>query len=136
MRSMGRTEGAPYADWVWWPNTTHASRLLMLAEAHGVADQAVTILYSMCYERGENVSLRDTVARAAVEAGVPGGAQYIQSDQGMEELAEQLRSNNVDGKRVSSAPTFKVKGPAGSHSFSGAVDTEQWLSLLQQLASN
>ena len=32
MRKMGKKEGtALYANWVTWPNTTHASRLMMLA---------------------------------------------------------------------------------------------------------
>jgi predicted DsbA family dithiol-disulfide isomerase len=31
MKQMGRKEGAPYNNWVTWPNTTHCSRLLLLA---------------------------------------------------------------------------------------------------------
>ena len=72
MRAAGRKEGAPYANWIVWPNTTHASRLLLLAERHGLGDALIERLYGMCYEEGENVSLRETVARAAVAVGVPG----------------------------------------------------------------
>lgn len=84
MRAMGKKEGAPYAKWVWWPNTTHAGRLLLFAEQHDLGDKVAGVLYRMCYEEGENVSLRETVARAAEEAGVPGGAEHIRdSDNGM-----------------------------------------------------
>ena len=31
MKRMGRKEGAPYANWKTWPNTTHCGRLLLLA---------------------------------------------------------------------------------------------------------
>jgi len=65
MKASGRKEGAPYENWKWWPNTTHASRLLMFAERFGLGDRVLGVLYSMCYEEGENVSLRGTVARAA-----------------------------------------------------------------------
>ena len=36
MKASGRKEGAPYENWKWWPNTTHASRLLMFAERFGL----------------------------------------------------------------------------------------------------
>ena len=82
MKAMGAREGAPYANWKTWPNTTHASRMLMRAEQYELGDKLIERLYRMCYEEGENVSLRETVARAASEVGVPGAAEYMASDQG------------------------------------------------------
>ena len=40
-------------------------RLLLLAEKHGLGDRVIGLLYKYCYEDGLNVSLRETVARAA-----------------------------------------------------------------------
>lgn len=77
MRAAGRKEGVMYANWKFWPNTTHASRLLLLAERHGLGEALIGRLYAMCYEEGENVSLRETVARAAVAVGIPGGESYV-----------------------------------------------------------
>ena len=137
MKTMGKKEGAPYAKWVTWPNTTHCSRLLMLAEKHGLGDKVVGILYRYCYEEGLNVSLREVVARAAVEAGVPDGEAYIHSDRGLLELSQLLRRNASGiggGKRISSAPTFNVRVGRASTSFSGAQDAETWLSILEQCA--
>lgn len=134
MKAMGRREGAQYANWKTWPNTRNASRLLLLAEQHGLGDELVGVLYDMCYERGENVSLRETVARAAVEAGVPGGEAYVRSDAGEAELDAALRGAKVNGKRVSAAPTFNLRVGRSSHDFSGAQETDQWVSILEQCA--
>ena len=136
MKAMGRDEGAPYANWVWWPNTTHCGRLLLLAEKHGLADKVVGILYRLCYEEGENVSLRETVAKAAIEANVPGGEEYVNSDRGLLELSQALRGNasGANGQAIRSAPTFQLSVGRASTSFSGAQDTETWISILEQCA--
>lgn len=134
MRAAGRKEGAPYANWKVWPNTTHASRLLLLAERHGLADRLIGRLYAMCYEEGENVSLRETVARAAVAVGVPGGEAYALSGDGMHELTDALRTAKINGKRVSSAPTFNVSVGKAAHDFSGAQDAESWVSIFEHFA--
>tara|TARA_B100000768_G_scaffold6023_1_gene7085 strand:- start:38 stop:622 length:585 start_codon:yes stop_codon:yes gene_type:complete len=135
MRALGAREGAPYANWKIWPNTTHASRMLMRAEQHELGDALIERLYRMCYEQGENVSLRETVARAASEVGVPGAVEYMASDQGLAELEQQLRGAKVGGKRVSAAPTFSLRaGAAAGFNFSGAQDTAQWVSILEQCA--
>jgi len=134
MKQMGRKEGCAYANWVWWPNTTHCGRLLLLAEKHGLGDAVVGILYRMCYEEGCNVSQRAVVAKAAVEAGVPGGEAYAESDEGLQELMTMLRTQRVNGKAVRAAPTFNIRVGAAAHDFSGAQESDQWLSILEQCA--
>jgi len=106
----------------------------MLASQHGLADKAASVLYEMCYERGENISLREVVSRAAVEVGVPDGETYINGDDGFQMLEDELSNSNVDGKRVRSVPTFLVEGRGGRHSFSGAIETASWLSLLKEVS--
>ena len=88
----------------------------------------------MCYEEGENVSLRETVARAAVAVGVPGGEAYALSGDGMHELTDALRTAKINGKRVSSAPTFNVSVGKAAHDFSGAQDAESWVSIFEHFA--
>ena len=134
MRAMGQKEGAPYANWVTWPNTTHVGRLLLLAERHGLGDKVITILYRMCYEDGENVSTKETVARAAREAGVPSGDEYVRSDAGLLELSQCLRGSRVNGKRITAAPTFNVTVNGATHDFSGAQDASRWLKMLEACA--
>ena len=135
MKRMGRKEGAPYANWKTWPNTTHCSRLLLLAEKHGQGDAVIGRLYAACYEEGKNVSLRETVAQIAAEVGVPGGADYVLSGEGLDELRQALASPiTPGGKRVSAAPTFALRVGHAAHSFSGAQEAESWLEMLEQVA--
>mmetsp|Transcript_37111 Transcript_37111/g.119287 ORF Transcript_37111/g.119287 Transcript_37111/m.119287 type:complete len:115 (+) Transcript_37111:425-769(+) len=64
----------------------------------------------MCYEKGENLSLRETVAAAAERAGVPGGAEYGMDNDGVDELIEKF--NNVrseSGERVKGVPFYSIK---------------------------
>ena len=131
---MGRKEGAPYANWVTWPNTTHCSRLLLLAEKHGLGDAVVGRLYKACYEEGQNVSRKETVARVAKEVGVPDGEAYIMSDAGLPEVREALRNPVTNGKRVRAAPTFTLRAGDAAHTISGAREAEEWLSILEQVA--
>ena len=134
MKRMGKEEGAPYENWRTWPNTTHCSRLLMYAEKHGLGGEVIGRLYRACYEHGENVSLKSTVAKVAREAGVPGGEEYVMSDEGTQELMQHLRSSTCNGKRVRAAPTFGLRVGTAVHDFSGAQDTESWVSILEQCA--
>ena len=134
MRRMGQQEGAAYGNWVWWPNTTNASRLLLFAEQTGQGDAAISVLYKMCYEEGENVSLRETVAKAAERAGVEGGAEYVLSGEGMPELQHALQNAKAGNKRVSAAPTFNIRVRDAAHSFSGAQDTQNWIDILDHCA--
>ena len=133
MRAMGEREGVAYARWTIWPNTTHCSRLLMHAERHGLGDKLFGVLNEMCYEEGENVSLRQTVARAAVRAGVPGGEEYAMGDEGTDELMAALQGARVNGKRVSAAPTFNLRYGGQTLDFSGAQDYARWVSILESL---
>ena len=134
MKRMGRKEGAEYANWKTWPNTTHCGRLLLLAEKHGLGDEVIGRLYRACYEMGENVSLRETVARIAKEAGVPGGEEYVMSDAGLLELSQCLKSNKCNGKAVRAAPTFGLRVGSAATDFSGAQECDQWISILEQCA--
>ena len=59
------------------------------------------------------------------------------SQEGLTELEQQLRGARVGGKRVSAAPTFSVRvGATVACDFSGAQDTAQWLSILEQCAEH
>ena len=134
MKRMGKTEGAPYANWVTWPNTTHCSRLLMYAEKYGLGDEVIGRLYRECYEEGQNVSLKATVAKVAREAGVPGGEEFVMGDEGTQELLQYLRSSTCNGKRVRAAPTFGLRVGNAVHDFSGAQEADNWFSILEQCA--
>uniref|UniRef100_A0A7S3SPW8 Uncharacterized protein n=1 Tax=Strombidinopsis acuminata TaxID=141414 RepID=A0A7S3SPW8_9SPIT len=133
LRAAGAQEGAPFAHWTTWPNTFHASRTLLHAARHGRDAEFKHECFRMCYEEGENLSLRETVAAAAERAAVPGGAAYAMSDEGAEETIEVLHGVCSDtGERVRSVPFYSIQ--KGAYSFSGAQDTKRWLAILEHFA--
>ena len=131
LREAGKRDGVQFASWRTWPNTLHANRLVMLAGRHGLGAQVKSVLMRMCYEDGENVSLRSTCVRAAEEVGVPGGAAFVLGDEGIDELRAALSDANVNGKRVGSVPTYRI----GAVDFSGAREVDHWLRILQAAAA-
>ena len=86
MRRMGKAEGAPYANWVTWPNTTHCSRLLIFAEKHNLGDAVIGKLYQACYEEARMCQRARRLLRSRRKWATPNGAEYIMSDEGMPEL--------------------------------------------------
>jgi predicted DsbA family dithiol-disulfide isomerase len=132
LRALGARDGVEFANWATWPNTLHANRLLQHAESFGLGGKVKSILMKKIYEEGENASLREVVAKAADEAGVPGGMELVQSNDGMEELRRALQAASVNGKRVSSVPYYSVND--GALDFSGAQETKQWIKILEHFA--
>lgn len=131
LRAAGEKDGAPFADWVTWPNTFHASRILLYAArlGHEYTGRLKEECFKMCYEEGENLSLRETVAAVAERAGVPGSAEYALGDEGADELIETLRNvRSEKGERVRGVPFYSIQ--KGAYSFSGAQDTDRWLAIL------
>jgi len=132
LRTAGERDGLAFANWRTWPNTLHANRLLMYAEEFGLGGEVKSVLMRMIYEEGENGSLKETVARAADEVGVPGGATHVHSDAGVEQLRAALQGAAVNGKRVSGVPYYVVND--GALDFSGAQETKQWVKIFEHFA--
>ena len=129
-------EKTAFANWKTWPNTLHANRVLLAADAQGLGGRLTDIICGKLYEEGENVSLRETVGAAAEEAGVVDGARLAASDEGLDELKAQLKAPLAGGKRVarrppspsttartSSAARRKRRGGSSSSSTSPATTT-------------
>ena len=135
LRAAGRQLGekTAFANWKTWPNTLHANRVLLAADAQGLGGRLTDIICRKLYEEGENVSLRDTVGAAAEEAGVVDGARLAASDEGLDELKAQLKNQLAGGKRVSAAPTFSIND--GAYVFSGAQETARWKLILEHFAA-
>jgi predicted DsbA family dithiol-disulfide isomerase len=157
MRASAACDGCAFADWQWWPNTFHANRLLLLADAQGRGSACKDVLFRLCYEEGANVSDRDVVAAAACEAGVAGGAELVAGDDGAAALQSALREARA--RRVSSVPFYSVRlQPAGAdapsalrqqqqppqqqpqqqqpqaYDFAGAQGTDRWRLILEHFA--
>ena len=137
LRAKGASVGARFGDWRTWPNTFHASRLMLLADEHGCGAACAEALYALCYEEGANVSTRETVALAARRAAVPGGEEHVMSDAKTDELREALRNpRGADGERISAVPHFVVDAGDGQRfGVSGAQDASYWRALLEHFAA-
>ena len=136
MRNDGREEGCPYNNWKWWPNTLHASRLIMHAQKFRQASLAKDILFRQCYEEGLNISSISVLKETAQEleaAGVTDAVRFLQDSEGMLELQQELQNTSVNGKRISGVPFFSI---GGVHTFSGAQDTSNWIRILNQALQN
>lgn len=139
LRASGAPDGCAFGNWRFWPNTYHANRLLMLAEAQGLGGQCKDALFRRCYEDGENVSSREAVAAVARTVGVAGGEAHVMSNAGTSELGAALMAARARGVR--SVPFFLVEsvapgnaGEAGQpYEVSGAQTTGHWLAILEQL---
>mmetsp|Transcript_27312 Transcript_27312/g.80340 ORF Transcript_27312/g.80340 Transcript_27312/m.80340 type:complete len:172 (-) Transcript_27312:378-893(-) len=130
LRTAGRTCGANFAQWLWWPNTLHANRLVMFAGRYGLSAACKDALFRLTYEEGANTSLREVVASAADEVGVPGGLEFVMGDGGIDELRGELRAAR-DGA-VNAVPFYSING--GVHVLKGAQPTTTWTRMLRILA--
>jgi predicted DsbA family dithiol-disulfide isomerase len=110
-------------------NTFDAHRLVHLAEAHGRQDAMKERLFSAYLEQGELVSDHTTLARLAVEVGLPGEEveELLAGDRFAADVRDDERTAAALG--ISAVPFFVVDRAMGA---SGAHPPAALLSLLEQ----
>ena len=110
-------------------NTFDAHRLVHLAEAHGRQDAMKERLFSAYLEQGELVSDHTTLARLAVEVGLPGEEveELLAGDRFAAEVRDDERTASSLG--ISAVPFFVVDRAMGA---SGAHPPAALLQLLEQ----
>jgi predicted DsbA family dithiol-disulfide isomerase len=110
-------------------NTFDAHRLVHLAEAHGRQDAMKERLFSAYLEQGELVSDHTTLARLAVEVGLPGDEveQLLAGDRCAAEVRDDERTAASLG--INAVPFFVIDRAIGA---SGAHPPEALLRMLQQ----
>jgi predicted DsbA family dithiol-disulfide isomerase len=110
-------------------NTFDAHRLVHLAEANGRQDAMKERLFSAYLEQGELISDHTTLARLAVEVGLPGDEveELLAGDRFAAEVREDERTAASLG--INAVPFFVVDRAMGA---SGAHPPAALLSLLEQ----
>jgi predicted DsbA family dithiol-disulfide isomerase len=110
-------------------NTFDAHRLVHLAEAHGRQDAMKERLFSAYLEQGELVSDHTTLARLAVEVGLPGDEveELLAGDRFAAEVRDDERTAASLG--INAVPFFVIDRAIGA---SGAHPPEALLRMLQQ----
>jgi predicted DsbA family dithiol-disulfide isomerase len=110
-------------------NTFDAHRLVHLAEAHGRQDAMKERLFSAYLEQGELVSDHTTLARLAVEVGLPGDEveELLAGDRFAAEVRDDEHTAASLG--INAVPFFVIDRAIGA---SGAHPPEALLRMLQQ----
>ncbi|KAL3815646.1 hypothetical protein ACHAXA_006921 [Cyclostephanos tholiformis] len=153
LKRSGRKVGANFGNWRTWPNTLRAHQLIAYVTNPARRGRAPTPSTSECnaaifdamYERGENVSLTETLIRIGTErlgvadAEVPDLRVYLETNAGardvMREIQSGRRTYNIQG-----VPHFIVGAMDGDDSlgrpfgFSGAQDSSALVEMFEELA--
>jgi predicted DsbA family dithiol-disulfide isomerase len=110
-------------------NTFDAHRLVHLAEAHGRQDAMKERLFSAYLEQGELVSDHTTLARLAVEVGLPG--DEVEELLAGDRFAAEVRDDEGTAASlgINAVPFFVIDRAIGA---SGAHPPEALLRMLQQ----
>lgn len=139
VRRRGKPLGLNFAKWTSWPYTLHAHRLLHLArkmqgpEGEGAL---MKVLFKMTYEEGENISLKETLVKAAERVNLPGAAEMLHSKElEREVIAEDNYAKEALG--VGGVPYFIIgcEGVKKKYSLDGAQRIESFVRVFQTLES-
>mmetsp|Transcript_5974 Transcript_5974/g.13078 ORF Transcript_5974/g.13078 Transcript_5974/m.13078 type:complete len:123 (+) Transcript_5974:505-873(+) len=106
---------------------------MVYADRCGRCSELKQELFKLCYEEGENVSSRETLAVAAERAQVPGGAAYVMGDEGTEEAKEMLRNPFCGEQRITQAPFYQISSAhSETKTYAGALDTAYWEAIFEE----
>lgn len=138
LRRRGRECGANFRNWRWWPATLRAHCLADLASSKGLDSSHVQqVLFEALYEEGVNVSSSEALVDLAEER------LGLDRDEVLAHLNSRSSKQGVlrdiqNGRRkynISGVPYFVVTGPdVGPYVFSGALPSDQFLEMFQELA--
>eukprot|EP00937_MAST-01D_sp_MAST-1D-sp2_P002462 g2462.t1 len=154
LRAKGRECGAPFNNWVWWPHTLDAHRLMHYASTRfgdDAADALKGALFNACYEQGHNISEQACLAKVGAAClsalrdegeGAPTVTEgtlsgYLASDDGRAEVQRECREASRSG--VTGVPFFLVSPAAHlreerPYGFSGAQEPEFLLQVFNEIA--
>ncbi len=161
LKRSGRKVGANFGNWRTWPNTLRAHQLIAYVtnperRGRAVDDRCVSVpppstsecnaaIFDAMYERGENVSLTETLVRIGTERlgvsdeEIPVLRLYLETNAGAKDVMREIQS----GRRrynIKGVPHFIVGAMDGESSlgrpygFSGAQDSSAFVEMFEELA--
>jgi predicted DsbA family dithiol-disulfide isomerase len=112
------------------PNTIDAHRLLRWAALEGAQGPVVDALFDRYFQRGEDISDRALLVAIAREAGMDGDVteRLLAGEADLQEVRDEDAAAREAG--LSGVPSFIING---RHLIPGAVDTEVWLKVIDEL---
>lgn len=114
------------------PNTLDAHRMIRWAAVEGRANALVEALQALYFCRGADISKRETLLRAAREAGLDPVVIGMLLDGEADREAVLAEAEEARRRGVTGVPTLIV---AGRHALVGVQEAEEIASLLNQVAS-
>lgn len=133
MKSSSKKDNCHFANWVWWANTQLAHQLLLYSENDKKQREVSSVLFRMSYEDGENISIPETILKAAKEIGIDEDfKEYLGSKQAYNDVKVKDRAAKQRG--VSGVPYFIMSRGSKKHELSGAQRPETFLEVFKDLA--
>jgi len=136
----GKREGRKFANWKFWPNTLQASRLIHRAGVVGgweLQHKAKGLVFQLIYEDGANISVLDTLIKAAAQLGIEDGEAYLRSEEDVALMRTQAREASRMG--ISGVPYFvcynSEKEDEDPVTLSGAQPPKAFLQCITRLAA-
>ncbi|KAL7431978.1 hypothetical protein ACHAXH_004223 [Discostella pseudostelligera] len=158
LKRSGRKVGANFNSWKTWPNTLKAHQLIAYITSNpnrpavgpDVSSRPTTsecnaAIFEAMYERGENVSLTDTLVKIGTEKlgitheEVQDLRSHLETNAGAKDVMKEIqlgrRHYNIQG-----VPYFIVSAVQGGESvgrpygFSGAQDSSTFVEIFEELA--
>jgi predicted DsbA family dithiol-disulfide isomerase len=156
LKRSGRKVGANFGNWRTWPNTLRAHQLIAyVTDRRRVVDdrrapppstsECNAAIFDAMYERGENVSLTETLVRIGTERlgvadeEVPDLRSHLETNAGAKDVIGEIQS----GRRrhnIKGVPHFVVGAMDGEsfvgrpYGFSGAQDSSAFVEMFEELA--
>lgn len=145
LRSEGRKDNANFSNWKWWPNTTKAHQFVSFAsQKYGVSTDATNqFLFDALYEKGENISLTETLVRIGFDSGgILAGKgntdelrSFLERDEGKDEMFKAIKLGRSQYS-ITSVPFFIIEregSNARPYGLSGAQKSSAFRSTFEKL---
>ena len=152
LKRSGRKVGANFSNWKTWPNTLRAHQLIAYvtnperkSENKPTTSECNAAIFDAMYERGENVSLVDTLVKIGTERLGLSTCEaddlkvYLENNVGARDVMKDIQS----GRRkyqIQGVPFFVIGAVDGGESlgqpygFSGAQDSSTFVDIFEELA--
>ena len=152
LKRSGRKVGANFGDWKTWPNTLRAHQLIAYvtdpkrcAGNKPTTSECNAAIFDAMYERGENISLVETLVRIATErlgleeSEVSHLTNHLQNNDGAKIVMREIQTGR---KRygIEGVPFFVIGAEDGDKSvgrpygFSGAQDQSTFCEIFEEMA--
>lgn len=148
LRMEGSKDGCLFSNWKYWPNTLRAHQWIQYGVDHNFADsdRMNAALFQSLYEKGENISMVETLVALSLELFPTDGSfdandlrDYLQNNRGSASVQQEIASLRQKYK-IRGVPSFqfgvsdRVSNEfKSSYSLSGAQHARTFCEVFEEL---